>query len=102
MENHCVGAVIAPEGRFWAGLREAVEDLLIQAFISQAAVEAFDQVILLWLAGVDIVPGHAGIARPFEDRGAGEPGAGEPGAGEPGAPPWANDLPDRLLIFVDR
>ena len=36
--------------------------------------------------------GRQKVTRPFEDR----------GAGEPGAPPWANDLPDRLLIFVDR
>ena len=92
MENHYVVVVIAPEGQFLAGIREAVEDLFIQAFISQAAVEAFNQAILLRLAGVDMVPGHAGIARPFEDR----------GAGELGAPPQANDPPDRLLIFIDR
>ena len=41
--------------------------------------------------------GRQKVTRPFEDR-----GAGELGAGEPGAPPWANDPPDRLLIFVDR
>ena len=64
--------VIAPDGQFLAGIREAVEDLFIQTFIAQAAVEAFDQAILLQFARVDVVPGHAGIARPFEDRGAGE------------------------------
>ena len=55
---------------------------------AQAAVEAFDQAILLRFAGVDVVPGDAGIARllpgrrlisiavrAFEDRGAGELGA---------------------------
>ena len=74
MENHYVVVVIAPKGQFLAGIREAVEDLLVQTFISQAAVEAFDQAILLWIAGVEVVPGHAGIASPLEDRGAGELG----------------------------
>ena len=87
---------------------------------AQTAVEAFDQAVLLRmrrirkqsgglfsrrLAGVDVVPGHAGIARllpgrrllsiavrAFEDR----------RAGELGAPPQENDPPDRFLIFVDR
>ena len=40
MENHYVVVVIASGGQFLAGIREAVEDLLIQAFIAQAAVEA--------------------------------------------------------------
>ena len=70
-----VVVVIAPERQLLAGIREAVEDLLIQTFIAQAAVEAFDQPILLRFARVDVVPGHAGIARPFEDRRAGELGA---------------------------
>ena len=51
---------------------EAVEYLFVQTFIPQAAVEAFDQPILLRLSGVDVMPGHAGITCPFEDRGAGE------------------------------
>ena len=70
-----VVVVIAPQGQLLAGIGETVEDLLIQAFIPQAAVEAFDQAVLLRLAGVDVMPGHAGIAGPFEDRGAGELGA---------------------------
>ena len=80
--------VIAPDGQFLAGIREAVEDLLIQALVTKAAVEAFNQAVLLRLAGVDVMPGDAGIARllrgrrlpsiavrAFEDRGAGELGA---------------------------
>ena len=70
-----------------AGIGEAGEDLFVQAFVPQAAVEAFDQPILLRFPGVDVVPGHAGIARllpgrrlpsiavtAFQDRGAGELG----------------------------
>ena len=35
--------VIAPEGQLLAGIGEAVEDLFVQAFVPQTAVEAFDQ-----------------------------------------------------------
>ena len=87
-----VVVVVAPQSQLLAGIGEAVEDLLVEAFIPEAAVEAFDQPVLLWLSRVDVVPSHAGIARPFEDR----------RAGELGAPPQENDPPDRFLIFVDR
>ena len=70
-----VVVVVTPAGQFLAGVREAAEDLLIQAFITQAAVESFDQPILLRFTGVDVMPGDASIACPFEDRGAGELGA---------------------------
>jgi hypothetical protein len=53
----------------------AVEDLLVQALVTQAAVEAFDRSVLLGLARIDAVPGNAGITSPFEDRPAGELGA---------------------------
>ncbi len=33
-----------------AGLGKGSEYLLVQAFVAQAAVEAFDETILLWLA----------------------------------------------------
>ena len=65
-------AIVTPEGQFLAGIREAVEYLLIQALVSQTAVEAFDQAILLRFSWIDVVPGHAGIAFPFEDRVRGE------------------------------
>ena len=85
-----VVVVVTPQRQLLAGIGEAVEYLIVQAFVAQAAVEAFDQPVLLRmrrirkqsgglfsrrLAGVDIVLGHAGIARPFKDRGAGELGA---------------------------
>ena len=64
--------VVTPEGQLLAGIGEAVEDLFIQAFVTQAAVEAFDQPILLRFAWVDVMLGDAGITCPFEDRRAGE------------------------------
>jgi hypothetical protein len=56
------------------GVREAVEDLFVEAFVAQAAVEAFNQPVLLGLARIDVMPGHFGITCPFEDRRAGELG----------------------------
>ena len=70
-----VVVVIAPGGQILTGIGEAVEDLFIQAFVTQAAVEAFDQPILLRFAWVDVMLGDAGITCPFEDRGTGEFGA---------------------------
>ena len=79
--EECGLTLLAPQSQLLAGIGEAVEDLLIQAFISQAAVEAFDQAILLRirrirkqsggpfsrrLAEVDVVPGDASIACPLK------------------------------------
>ena len=51
-----------------AGLGNAVEEFLIQAFISKASIEAFDERILCWLSWRDIVPIHSTSMRPFENR----------------------------------
>jgi hypothetical protein len=42
-----VVVVVTPKGQLAAGVCQAVEDLFVQAFIPQAAVEAFDEAILL-------------------------------------------------------
>ena len=78
-----VVVVVAPEGQFAAGISQAVEDFLVQAFVAQAAVEAFDVAILLRLARVDVVPFDAVRVGPFQDGLAGELGSvarQEPGA----------------------
>jgi hypothetical protein len=67
--------IVAPEGQRLAGVGEAVKDLLVQALVKQAAVEALDRSVLPRLARSDATPGGAGIASPFEDCGAGELGA---------------------------
>lgn len=54
-----------------AGLGQGGENLLVQAFITEPAVEAFDEAVLLRLARRDVVPGHAGVIGPLEDRPAG-------------------------------
>ena len=63
-----VVVVIAPEGQLAAGIGQAVEDLLVQAFVAQAAVEALDVAILLRLARINVVPLDLVVVRPLQDR----------------------------------
>ena len=67
-----VVVVVSPERQFVAGIIQGIEDLLIQQLISQAAIEAFYEGILLRLTGVNIMLIHVVIASPFQDRPAGE------------------------------
>ena len=53
--------IVAPEGQRLAGVGEAVKDLLVQALITQAAVEALDRSVLPGLARIDAMPGDAGM-----------------------------------------
>jgi hypothetical protein len=66
---------VAPESQLSAGIGQAVEDLLVEAFIAQAAIEALDAAILLRLARVDVMPLDLVVVRPLQDRLAGELGA---------------------------
>lgn len=47
-------------------MTEAFEEVFVQAFIPQPAVEAFDEAVLHRLAGGDEVPGHAAFPAPSE------------------------------------
>jgi hypothetical protein len=47
-----VVAVVAPEGKLAADVCQAVENLLVQAFVAQAVVEALDESVLLLIARV--------------------------------------------------
>ena len=42
-----VVVVVAPEGQLAAGISQAVEDLFVEAFVAQAAVEGLDVAVLL-------------------------------------------------------
>lgn len=53
-------------------MSEAVEHFFVQALITQLAVEAFDEAVLLRFARGDIVPGDAGLVLPFEDGATGQ------------------------------
>ena len=60
--------------------------------VTQAAVEALDEGVLLGLAWIDVVPGDGVLVGPPQDG----------STGELGPPPRGNDPPDRFLILVDR
>ena len=64
--------VVAPEGDLSARVIQGVEDLLVQQLVAQAAVEAFDEGILLRLAGIDAVPGNVVLIGPLQDGPTGE------------------------------
>jgi hypothetical protein len=53
-------------------MSEAVEHLLVEAFIAQLAVERLHEAVLLRLARRDVVPGDTGPVLPFQDRPAGQ------------------------------
>jgi len=70
-----VVVIVAPQGQLSAGIGQAVEDLLVQAFVAQAAIEGLDVAVLLRLAGIDVMPFDAVLVGPLQDRLAGELGS---------------------------
>jgi len=67
--------VVAPQGPFATGIGQAVDYLLVEAFIAQAAVEALEVTVLLRLARVVAMPLDLVVVRALQDRLAGEFGA---------------------------
>ena len=59
--------VVAPGLDDRARCAQADEHLFVKAFIAQPAVEALDESMLDWLAGLEVVPGHP-VERPAQDR----------------------------------
>lgn len=84
--------IVAPERQLATGVVQGIEDLLVQKLVTQAAVEALDEGVLLGLAWIDVVPGDGVLVGPPQDG----------STGELGPPPRGNDPPDRFLILVDR
>lgn len=80
-----VVVVVSPEGQLSAGISQAVEDFLVEAFVAQTAVERLDVSVLLRFAGVDIVPFDAVLVGPLQDGLAGELGSVAPTEGRIGA-----------------
>lgn len=64
--------VVAPEGQLSPCVVQAVEDFLVEQLVPQAAVEAFDECILLRFPGIDVVPRHLVFVGPFQDGPTGE------------------------------
>lgn len=54
-----------------AGLSEQRKQSLVEALVAEAAVEAFDEAVLHWLAGGDVMSVDLGLVAPFEDGHAG-------------------------------
>jgi hypothetical protein len=50
-----VVVVVSPEGQLAAGIGQAVEDFLVEAFVAQAAIEGLDVAVLLRLAWATIL-----------------------------------------------
>ena len=59
--------VIAPEGQLAAGISQIVEELFVQAFIPQAAIEGLNVVILLRLARIDVMPFDLVVVRTLQN-----------------------------------
>ena len=67
--------IVFPERQDLAGVRERAEQRFVQQLIPQAAIEAFDEGILLRLAGCNVVPLDLAVLRPAQYCHAGELGA---------------------------
>ena len=71
-----LGVVVdPPELERVPGCWQALEQVLVQAFVAQPADQALDQAVLHRLARRDIVPGNAALLLPGEDRMRGQLGA---------------------------
>src|SRR3546814_10238952 len=64
MRPHMV-VVVAPEPQHRAGMAERHEQRLVEALVTQAAVEALDIAVLLRLARRDVVPLDRSLLRPI-------------------------------------
>lgn len=51
-----------------AGVAAVVEQVLVEAFVSEPAVETLDEPVLLWLSRCDIVPQHRSLLIPNQHR----------------------------------
>lgn len=71
MRPHVV-VVVARDGQIAPGIGQAVEQLLIQQFIAQRAIEGPVKPVLLGLALIDVMPFDLVLACPFQDGPAGK------------------------------
>ena len=66
--------ILPPFFQHLSGIAQCAEQCLVQAFIPEFAVEAFDEPVLLRLSGRDVMPVDACVLNPFQNRHAGELG----------------------------
>src|SRR6185437_11842383 len=62
----CGVVVLTPGFEHGAGLRQRVEQCLVEQLVPEAAVEALDEGVLDRLAGVDVVPSDAPLVGPAQ------------------------------------
>ena len=64
--------ILLPFVKRFAGIAQCAKQRFVEAFVSQFAVEAFYEAVLLGLARCDIVPINIILLNPLEDCHAGE------------------------------
>ena len=63
------GVIVGPPGvDDRPSVGDVTEQMLIEAFVAEPAVEALDEPVLLRLAWCDIVPQHRSLLLPGQDR----------------------------------
>ena len=67
--------IVAPCRHQTAGMAQAVEQMLIKAFVPHPAIEAFHEPVLHRLAGCAVVPINFTVLLPFQDGIAGQFGS---------------------------
>ena len=70
--------VLLPFFQRMTGVGQRAEERFIEAFISQLAVKAFNEAVLLGFSRCDIVPINVSLLNPFKDRTTGELGSVTP------------------------
>ena len=67
--------ILLPFFKRMAGIGQRAEERFIEAFVSELAVKAFNEAVLLGFSRCDIVPINVSLLNLFKDRHAGELGS---------------------------
>jgi hypothetical protein len=67
--------ILLPFFKRFAGTAQCAKQRFVKSFVSQFAVETFNEAVLLGLSRRDVMPIDASFLDPLEDRHAGELGA---------------------------
>ena len=58
--------IVPPAPQYLSGVGETVEDFLVEAFVTELAIEALDEAVLLRLSRIDVMPRDGVLVGPFE------------------------------------
>ena len=89
--------VVAPCRNQLSGMAQSFEEVLVQAFVTHAAIEAFHKTVLHWFSWCDVMPLNFPVFLPFQDhiQYAKAPPAGQAVKHEVQGPPLVRSLRDR-------